>query len=111
MRTTRLSGAGNHAGVARLILTGAAVALALAGVLVGPSVSRANSPCHTAKRIPLTGALIELRQGDQVVGADQQALDLVPRFVCARPVTAAEVEVADCWFPDRQVTATLGVGP
>ena len=93
------------------MLTFAAVALALAGVLVGTSDSAANSPCRTTTRIPLTGALIELRQGEQVVGADQQALDLVPRFVCLLPVTDAAVTAADCWFPERQVTATLGVGP
>jgi hypothetical protein len=82
-------------------------ALVVAGVLLGPSASRATSPCQTSVPVLMTGALVELRQGNEVVGADQAVLDAVPRFVCVQTQSGTAVTATDCWFPERRVTATL----
>jgi hypothetical protein len=86
-------------------------ALAAAAVVIGPSRSRANSPCRSWKAISLTASFVELREGGQVVGADQAVLDEVPRFVCVRPMTETAIAANDCWVTDRHVTATLEVTP
>jgi hypothetical protein len=81
--------------------------LVVAGVLFGPSASRATSPCQSSAPVLMTGALVELRQGNEIVGADQVVLDAVPRFVCAQTESGTAVAATDCWFPERRVTATL----
>jgi len=87
-------------------------ALAVASVLMGPSVSRATSPCRTTMLVPMTGALVELREEGVVVAPDREVLDAVPRFVCVRgEYSGSGVAAEDCWVPERHVTATLEPAP
>jgi hypothetical protein len=79
--------------------------------IVGAGPSRAMSPCRPSTTAPLTGTLVEVRQGDTVVPNEQAILKGVPRRACLSPDRAnprgMTVTVGDCDFPEYTVNATL----
>lgn len=96
------------------ILLGAFAAGAIVFVvwaLVGAGASHARSPCRPFQPVPLTGTLIEVRQGDTVIPNEEAILEGVPRWTCLAPSDTiqqtATVHVADCDFPEFFVNATL----
>jgi len=84
----------------------------VAYAIVGAGASRAMSPCRAFTPVTLTGALIEVRQGDTIVANDQAILEGLPRRACVSPTNqeipnGTVVTVSDCDFPEYAVNASL----
>jgi hypothetical protein len=80
--------------------------------IVSSRAPRANSPCPDFHAVPLTGTLIEVRQGNTVISNEQAIGEGVPRTACVtRPAfgnpDSPEVTVADCDFAEFSAHATL----
>jgi len=95
-----------------LLAAGAAVVGFFACVIVGASAPRAMTPCRPYTVVPLTGTLIDVRQGDTIVPNEQAILDGVPFQACVSPTNpgaqpSTTITVTDCQFPEFSVNATL----
>ena len=82
------------------MLRAAAVLAMLVTAATRPS--GAMSPCRPYLPVPLTGTLLEVREGTRVLGTDEAVALQTPPFACLAPVYSPQaiVTLTDCWFPD-----------